>query len=208
MVSSIVPQSGVGLQPSMMGVGTSQQQQGQTTQGPISPVVSTRSGTIRGGLRNTEGPITGTTNGLLASIQSGGMNLASLGVPPASLGPQPGTSSQASANITLPVNEETLEMLSKEMSFSALYMHELHYRRRQNPYFDNMDELRAQSLWQTVGSPDSASSLSPVVPPTTTMSQMPNIQEDNEEVQIENEMLPLISDAQSSSQSDRNVNSC
>ena len=53
-------------------------------------------------------------------------------------------------------DEETLEFLSSEMSFSALYLHELHRRRLLNPlnpYFDDRDS-RERQMWSTHGGND------------------------------------------------------
>ncbi len=46
---------------------------------------------------------------------------------------------------------EALEMLSNDMSFSALYMHELHRRRMLNPAYDYVDleDMHARAIWQS-----------------------------------------------------------
>ena len=86
--------------------------------------------TCRGGIRNTEGPLGGSTNGILASLQqpgTAGANMPSL---------QLSVSDQRHRNF----DEEQLEMMSAEMSFSALYLHELHRRRMFQPLFDIVND--------------------------------------------------------------------
>ena len=116
--------------------------------------------TVRGGLKNAEGPINACGQGLLASVhqvaaqqgqsssQSRQGEFPSIG---ASMMPhlmQRGTFGRNSY-----ANEEALEMFSAEMSFSALYMHELHQRRMNNPYFDNYEELHQRAMWEVGDSP-------------------------------------------------------
>ena len=117
-----------------------------TPAGQLSPNISTSrqqgagAAVIRGGLRNTEGPLGGSVNGLLASIQQGQV-LSSLQSVPAF----------PSRGYPRPINEETLELLSTEMNFGALYMHELHQRRLQQPYGahgDDWEDQQARTLWQ------------------------------------------------------------
>ena len=68
-------------------------------------------------------------------------------------------------------DEETLEMLSNEMSFSALYMHELHRRRMLTPAFDNLnyEDLHARVLWQ---SPPTQNENNPPMSPSTNSDNM------------------------------------
>lgn len=62
-------------------------------------------------------------------------------------------------------DEGTLEYLSAEMSFSALYMHDIHRLRRTVPQQEALsDDDRARAVWQTDTSPP---------------SYLPNIQEED-----------------------------
>lgn len=60
-------------------------------------------------------------------------------------------------------DEETLEMLSNEMSFNALYMHELHHKRMLIPDLDhlNYEDMHARAIWQLPPQNDDSSPLSP-----------------------------------------------
>ena len=137
---------------------------------------------MRGGLRGAEGPRTASQTGLLSSVHAAtNANTASLmgsrldsshmmggG---AAAPPYPGSSGggglPTSSHLHSLVSggrsggggsqyysEETLEMLSAEMSFSALYMHELHQRRRRNQIYESLQDNQAASLWQTADHPE------------------------------------------------------
>jgi len=70
-------------------------------------------------------------------------------------------------------DEGTLEFLSAEMNFSALYMHDIHnWRLNHTRRIDDEDE-RARQLWQT----DSP----PALDIASVTHHMPNIQEGNED---------------------------
>ncbi len=102
---------------------------------------------IRGGLRHAEGPVGGGNTGILASLQqpsSSGTEFPSL--PPLEM-PLP-YSAQLQAQARGLYNEESLEYLAKEMSFSALYMHELHRRRMFEPFFNSPDVENAHGYLQ------------------------------------------------------------
>ena len=86
--------------------------------------------TCRGGIHNAEGPLGGSTNGILASLQLPGAGAANL--------PSLQLSSQDKCHRTF--DEEQLELMSAEMSFSALYMHELHRRKMFQPLFDIVND--------------------------------------------------------------------
>ena len=107
---------------------------------------------LRGGIKNAEGPLTGSGGGLLSNVQSatgvaastqegGGLTTGlqlSVGGNLPSLAPVPNlTNSQ--------YDEEKLELMSREMSFSALYMHELHHRKRNMPYFEPIEDSPVQN---------------------------------------------------------------
>ena len=126
---------------------------------------------IRGGMKNAEGPLGGSTNGLLSSLHQGSVSYTASG-----MFPSPSTSVHQSeappGGEPRFYDEEVLEMMSAEMSFSALYLHELHRRRLRQPYVEiqSPDEAQARALWQTPESPG----VRPAAP-------MPNIQEVVEE---------------------------
>lgn len=143
--------------------------------------------TCRGGIRNTEGPLGGSTNGILASLQQpgtiGATNMPSL---------QLSVADKRHRNF----DEEQLEMMSAEMSFSALYLHELHRRRMFQPLFDivndpespdkTMEEMtQGSGPWSSHGSGPSTS--------------LPHIQESEEEE--EHDASEPLLDAKSSKRS-------
>jgi len=70
-------------------------------------------------------------------------------------------------------DEGTLEFLSAEMNFSALYMHDIHNWRLNHARRTDDEDERARQLWQT----DSPTALDIV----SVMHHMPNIQEGSEE---------------------------
>lgn len=115
---------------------------------------------VRGGIKNSEGPLSGPGNGILASIHQAVNQQATAGTQTAhDTYPSIGQCSMASMRTPMAafgttkgngaVDEETLEMFSQEMSFSALYMHELHRRRINNPYYDNYEDIHARNMWQS-----------------------------------------------------------
>jgi hypothetical protein len=59
--------------------------------------------------------------------------------------------------------------MSTDMSFSALYMHDLRTRRARG-YYENLDDIRARSLWQRHDTPQATPSSGGTTP-------MPNIEE-------------------------------
>ena len=188
---------------------------------------------VRGGIKNAEGPLQGAANGLLASVHQavqhqgctastqtapgaphhdgGGGGFPSLGLSSLTTMRQPmaafgGSRYGAAGSNNAPVDEETLEMFSQEMSFSALYMHELHRRRINNPYYDNYEDLHARAMWEGpttmtspehVTSPVRSSPLSPPPPTTTTPIQ----EASPEEEQGEDTNKPLLDFGRSSPKS-------
>ena len=77
-------------------------------------------------------------------------------------------------------DEGQLEMLNNEMSFSALYMHDLRTRRLRGMSYESMEDIRARALWQR---PDSAQ----VTPSSGVAGPMPNIQEEESATDIESQ---------------------
>jgi hypothetical protein len=74
-------------------------------------------------------------------------------------------------------DEGTLEYLSAEMSFSALYMHDIHRLRRTHTQQEALsDDDRARAVWQT----DTGSL--PLSPPS--FLPMPNIQEEEDAASV------------------------
>ena len=131
--------------------------------------------TCRGGIRNAEGPLGGSTNGILASLQ------------------QPGGACPPLASLDgrrKYYDDEQLELLSTEMSFSALYLHELHRRRMFQPLFDivsdpiSPDEAAGPDGLLSGPGPWSGQATGPGV-------NLPHIQEREEEEQ-HNESQPLL----------------
>ena len=114
---------------------------------------------ITGGLKNAEGPLGG-SSGLLAYMQ-GSVTANTSQLPPlqtpdwiarsavSAMGAIPQYGALADGQRRRKFDEETLELLSNEMSFSALYMHEIHRRRVMNQDFDNYEDMHARAIWQT-----------------------------------------------------------
>jgi len=161
---------------------------------PTSPISASHrplSPPIRGGVKNSEGPIARNPSGLLASVaeavsqSSGSAGSASQQRSAASSSmtgsAQPNVLQSPFANRG--ADEEMLELLSQEMSFSALYMHELHHRRLHNPYYDNYADMHARALWQSAG-PSSHR-----LAEETVMPNIPESQNEEDELQ---EAHPLI----------------
>ena len=128
---------------------------------------------MTGGLKNAEGPVGESGGGLLASVHQSYMaNSTYMTQLPPLQNPDWVARSAVSAMGAIPqygammdprrrqYDTEALEMLSNEMSFSALYMHELHRRRILNPAFDNVnyEDLHARAMWQSPLSQNEAAS--------------------------------------------------
>lgn len=145
MASSIAAQSTF-LQPS--------------TQGSVVPHASTSGGAgvhnrLRGGISHHEGPISPNAGFFASMNTSGSFHGSTSGI--YSVGQRPY------------YDEGTLELLSHDMSFSALYLHEHQYRKSRGlSGYDNIDDIRARTLWRQDSN-------------QTTVSHMPNIQETPQE---------------------------
>ncbi|XP_064613606.1 autophagy-related protein 9A-like [Liolophura sinensis] len=121
------------------------------------PVTQTRPQfNVRGAVSHTEGPL-GSSSGILGSLHTSGSLQGSL------IGPSP-------SNIH--IDEGTIEMLSNDMSFSALYMHEMRHRRSRG-VVEQLEDLHARALWQQ--RPESLPHISTVQP------HMPGIKETPQE---------------------------
>ena len=89
---------------------------------------------IRGaGIHNAEGPMEGSTNGIMSALTRSNMSSSSMGTSQRGVTFAPTTDSIAPSLVfsSRPpkVDEKTLEFLSNEMNVSAIYMHELHRQR-------------------------------------------------------------------------------
>ena len=118
-----------------------------TAAGHLTPMV------IRGGMKNAEGPLGRSTNGLLVNLQQRGGATSSMSCTASGAFSPTSTSVQSpEAPPTMEpmfYDEEVLESMSAEMSLSALYMHEVHRRRVRQPHYENPSEAQARALWQT-----------------------------------------------------------
>lgn len=119
---------------------------------------------LRGAVSQSEGPLIG-SGGTLSSFHSpsASMQQARSLQPPATL-VQPTSVSQRQ------YDEGQIELLSTEMSFSALFMHDLRTRRARGFPYENLDDIRARSLWQRHDTPQATPSSGATTP-------MPNIEE-------------------------------
>ena len=144
---------------------------------------------FRGALSQCEGPMTGSGGRLTASLQSS--SGSGQGGPPTSLAPPTSLLPPHSLSIhgasllaqptsisTRTYDEGQLEMLNNEMSFSALYMHDLRTRRIRGMSYESMEDIRARALWQRHDSAQATPSSGGATP-------MPNIQEEDGAIEME-----------------------
>ena len=140
---------------------------------------------FRGAVSQCEGPMTGSGSRLISSGSGQEAQPTSFAPPPTLLPLPPnslsiqGTSlqSQPTSVSTRMYDEGQLEMLNNEMSFSALYMHDLRTRRLRAMSYESMEDIRARALWQR---PDSAQ-----VTPSGVATPMPNIQEEESAMDVD-----------------------
>ena len=131
---------------------------------------------VRGcGLAKTEGPLGGSGKGLLASVHSSG-NVAASGM---------AQSTQEAHHFVPKIDEDTLEAMSAEMSFSAIYMHELHRRRLHAPFYDLDTDARERELWRPIEKSNTSTAVA-------SASNMPIICEDQEVNNGSNPSMPLL----------------
>lgn len=121
---------------------------------------------LRGAVSHSEGPLSGSGGSILPGYLSPTGSMLQSGVhPPTSLLSQPTSMSQRH------YDEGQIELMSTEMSFSALYMHDLRTRRtRGGRIYENLDDIHARSLWQRQETPQ-------VTPSSGAATPMPNIEE-------------------------------
>lgn len=71
-------------------------------------------------------------------------------------------------------DEGQIELMSAEMSISALFMHDLRTHRARGFRYENLDDIRARSLWQR-------HEMSQATPSSGATTPMPNIEEKPQE---------------------------
>lgn len=130
---------------------------------------------LRGAVSQSEGPLTGSGGGLSTSFHSPSSSI----VGPPTLQPlsQPHSLVQPPSSLLQPTStsqrhydEGQIELMSTDMSFSALFMHDLRTRRARRFTYENLDDIRARSLWQRSDTPQATPSSGGTTP-------MPNIEE-------------------------------
>ncbi|KAK3105011.1 hypothetical protein FSP39_015123 [Pinctada imbricata] len=139
-----------------------------STNASLSPSVGGVHHRLRGGIAHAEGPIGGASTGILGSMQSSGSLHGS-----AFRNQTPFSARQ--------VDEGTLELMSHDMSFSALYLHDLQQKRvkGQGQPYENLEDIRARAMWNRHDSNQATTAVTPG-------GGMPNIQE-REETEKENQ---------------------
>lgn len=155
----------------------------------MAPFASGANPKLRGALSQCEGPMTGSGHRIMSSMYSSGGS--GQGGPPTMLAPPTsilpphslsihGASlqSQPTSVSTRTYDEGQLELLNNEMSFSALYMHDLRTRRARGMTYESMEDIRARALWQRHDSTQATPSSGGATP-------MPNIQEEDGAIEMD-----------------------
>ncbi|XP_071154798.1 autophagy-related protein 9A-like [Mytilus edulis] len=165
LMTSRLPGMSLGMLPSVnttgLGLGYNSLASSITMQsamfpGPISTLASGVQPRLRGGLSHIEGPLGGSGSGIFSSMQSSSGSI----------------SNTAPSSLSLRGNydEGTIEMLSHDMSYSAIYLHDMQFRKAKgNNQYETLEDVRARSMWQRQDSNQ------------PTVSTMPNIQEKSSE---------------------------
>lgn len=134
----------------------------QSTQVSMAPSVSGVHHRLRGAISTAEGPLERSIGGPVGTMQGSTSMIGS------------GLGGYHSIGSSKPsVDEGSLELLSHDMSVSALYLHDLQSRKQRGQGqmgYENIEEMRARNLWQRQDS-----NQGPV------HAGMPNIQEKREE---------------------------
>lgn len=134
----------------------------QSTQVSMAPNVSGVHHRLRGAISTAEGPLDRSISGPMGIMQGSTSMIGS------------GLGGYHSIGSSKPsVDEGSLELLSHDMSVSALYLHDLQSRKQRGQGqmgYENIEEMRARNLWQRQDS-----NQGPV------HAGMPNIQEKREE---------------------------
>lgn len=129
---------------------------------------------LRGAVSHSEGPLVGSGGPLGSIYHSPNSSMA----PPPSLQPlsqphsisNPPSSLQPTSISQRHYDEGQIELMSTDMSLSALFMHDLRTRRARGFMYENLDDIRARSLWQRHETPQATPSSGGTTP-------MPNIEE-------------------------------
>ena len=144
---------------------------------------------FRGAVSQCEGPMSGSGGRLVTSLHSSsgsgqGGPSTSLApptniLPPHSLSIHGGSlMSQPTSISTRTYDEGQLELLNNDMSFSALYMHDLRTRRLRSMSYESMEDIRARALWQRHDSAQATPSSGGATP-------MPHIEEEESAIEME-----------------------
>ena len=127
---------------------------------------------LRGAVSQTEGPLSG-SGGTMTSMYSPSTSMhqqtRSLQAPGSLV--QPPTSLHHPTSVSQrQYDEGQIELMTTDMSFSALFMHDLRTRRTRSFPYENLDDIRARSLWQRHDT-------SMATPSSGATTPMPNIEE-------------------------------
>lgn len=137
---------------------------------------------LRGAVSHSEGPLTGSGGALTSSLHSPGTSMVapptlqpfsqphSLINPPSSLLQPSSSFLQPTSTSQRQYDEGQIEFMSTEMSLSALFMHDIRTRKARGFNYENLDDIRARSLWQRQDTPQAT-------PPSGGTTPMPNITE-------------------------------
>lgn len=129
--------------------------------GHLSGHASTVQPRLRGGLSHIEGPLGGSGSGIFSSMQSSGGSL----------------NAQNSLSLRGNYDEGTIEMMSHDMSYSAIYLHDMQFRKSRGVnQYESLEDIRARAMWQRQDSNQPA------------VSPMPNIQEKSSEEESTEEL--------------------
>eukprot|EP00105_Crassostrea_gigas_P015224 XP_011432146.2 PREDICTED: uncharacterized protein LOC105331580 [Crassostrea gigas] len=145
----------------------------QSTQVSMAPSVSGVHHRLRGAISTAEGPLERSIGGPVGTMQGSTSMIGS------------GLGGYHSIGSSKPsVDEGSPELLSHDMSVSALYLHDLQSRKQRGlgqMGYENIEEMRAKNLWQRQDS-----NQGPV------HAGMPNIQEKREEEEKDSENTETI----------------
>ncbi|XP_078320692.1 autophagy-related protein 9A-like isoform X2 [Crassostrea virginica] len=141
----------------------------QSTQVSMAPSVSGVHHRLRGAISTAEGPLERSVSGNLGTLTNMQASSTASMVGSGVMGYHSLGSNKPS------VDEGSLELMSQDMSVSALYLHDLQSRRQRGQGhlgYENLEDLRARNLWQRQDSNN---------PPPGASAGMYNIQEKKEE---------------------------
>lgn len=158
IMSSRFPGVSLGVLPSVnttgLGLGYNSLASSIIAQSTLLPGQSSTGHRLRGGLSHCEGPISGSGSGVYNSMQSSG------------------TMSSIRGNY----DEGTLELMSNDMSYSAIYLHDMQHKKLHGTnQYESLEDAQARAMWQRQDS-------------NQPMSAMPNIQEKSSEEESTEEL--------------------